>query len=151
MQVRTVLRFMALAASLAAGQQAVAALGAAPIAAEELDARTAASLHVTTMPAYVVRELKNEGGTTIHEFVDRSGKVFAVTWTGRFKPDLNYLLGSFAPRFTTQNAQARSYHRSLVLRDPDLVVESAGHPRAFSGRAYLPQQVPAGLAIDEIK
>jgi hypothetical protein len=31
-----------------------------------------------------------------------------------------------------------------------LVIESAGRMRAFTGRAYLPQAVPAGVIVDEL-
>jgi hypothetical protein len=30
-------------------------------------------------------------------------------------------------------------------------VQSSGHMRAFSGKAYLPDAVPAGVASEEIK
>jgi hypothetical protein len=32
-----------------------------------------------------------------------------------------------------------------------LVVESSGHLRAYSGRAYLPAEIPTGVPITDIR
>ncbi len=36
-------------------------------------------------------------------------------------------------------------HGPVRIEEPTFVVEQSGHPRAFAGRAYVPQLVPAGI------
>src|SRR5450631_4890591 len=82
---------------------------------------------------YTVHEIVLSTGTVIHQYVSTSDNVFAVTWSGPSKPDLRQLLG---PSFETMNArharQAHPGHSTVVQHEPDLVVESGGHPRSFS-------------------
>ena len=39
----------------------------------------------------------------------------------------------------------------LFLGQPDLVVHSFGHARAFHGQAYLPQELPPGVTPQELR
>lgn len=112
-------------------------------------------LHTLTMPnGSVIREYMNDGGT-----------VFAVTWRGPSRPDLRQLLGAAFDTFqeqvtapasddTAASSGAVVHHgrlrRPLVVERSDLVVHSAGHPGAFFGFAYLPQQLPAGFTADAL-
>ena len=43
------------------------------------------------------------------------------------------------------------YRGPLLIQEPGLVVQSGGHMRAYFGRAYIPDQVPQGVNIEEIK
>ena len=65
-------------------------------------------------------------------------------------PDLQKLLGASYQTYTT--AVAAENHpglkRPLRIATSDLVVESDGHMRAYSGRAYLPALIPAGTAAE---
>jgi hypothetical protein len=103
-------------------------------------------------PDYSVHEIVLSTGTVIHQYVSTSDKVFAVTWSGPSKPDLRQLLG---PSFETMNArharQVHMGHSTVVQHEPDLVVESGGHPRSFAGRAYLPGALPSGLVPADIR
>jgi Protein of unknown function (DUF2844) len=74
-----------------------------------------------------------------------------VAWEGPFKPDLQTLLGSYFDRYVQAPRAYRSGHGAAVMSQPDLVVRSMGHIRAFSGHAYLPPQLPAGVAADELQ
>ena len=65
-------------------------------------------------------------------------------------PDLRQALGSYFDRYTSA-AAGQSGHRHAEVRTPDFVVQSNGHMRSFSGRAYLPSFVPQGVALEEIK
>jgi hypothetical protein len=38
-----------------------------------------------------------------------------------------------------------------VIEQPGFVVERSGHQRAFAGRAYVPQLLPAGVLPDVIR
>jgi hypothetical protein len=100
---------------------------------------------------YLVHELQAPTGTTVREYVGADGRVFGIAWQGPFIPNLRQLLGSYFEAYS-QAAQdprtRRPGHGPLLVSLPQLVVESAGHPRAFYGRAYLPSLVPAA-AIEE--
>ncbi|HUL63702.1 MAG TPA: DUF2844 domain-containing protein [Burkholderiaceae bacterium] len=101
--------------------------------------------------AHEVHELTLASGTVVREFVARSGTVFAVAWQGPFKPDLNQLLGAYFPRLVAAGQMRHADHRALAVHAPDLVIESGGRMRAFAGRAYLPEMVPATLSVGEIR
>lgn len=100
---------------------------------------------------YSVQEIKTADGTVVREYVSAEGKVFGVAWNGPIMPDLKQLFGDYFPTFQSE-AQARGSARGpLRINRPDLVIESGGHMRAFSGRAYLPQLLPAGVTAAEIE
>src|SRR5271165_4646765 len=117
-----------------------AALGgdAASVAADEAD------LHGTTTSVlrqpYDVQEITNDAGMRVREYLDRSGKVFAVSWSGPVLPDLQRLLGTHFAQYTAALAALKhpGLHRSVRVSTPELIAESAGHLRAYAGRAYLP-------------
>jgi hypothetical protein len=101
--------------------------------------------------SYTMHEMVLPSGVLIRQYVSASDKVFAITWVGPFMPDLRRLLG---PYFDIMNArtasQPRVGHSVVTQHEPDLVIESGGHPRSFAGRAYLPQAIPAGVDMQEI-
>jgi hypothetical protein len=94
---------------------------------------------------FSVHELTTEIGTLIREYADPSGTVFAVTWQGPAKPDLDVLLGKYFQTFLAAPAQPGTGPK--FINQPELVVFSGGHPRAFAGRAYLPGLIPTGVDI----
>ncbi len=101
--------------------------------------------------SYTVYELSITTGTVVREYLSLDGKVFAVTWKGPLLPDLRQILGSYFKQYSDSASSKHGDHGHLVVRDPDLVVESGGHLRAFFGRAYLPQAIPTGVAVSDIK
>ena len=109
----------------------------------------------TRTELYTVHEIKASEGTVVREYVSSAGKIFAVVWQGPFLPDLRQLLGGYFERFS-QGSQARNNNRPrirgpILIQEPGLVVQSGGHMRAYFGRAYLPDQVPKGVNIEEIR
>lgn len=109
----------------------------------------------TRTELYTIHELKASNGTVVREYVSSKKKVFAVAWQGPFIPDLHQLLGRYSEQFS-QASQARNKSRPRVrgplqIQEPGLVVQSGGHMRAYFGKAYLPDQVPQGVNIEEIK
>lgn len=84
-------------------------------------------------------------GVTVTEYANAQGTVFALTWKGPFKPDLQQLLGSyFAPYLKAANAQTQQLNLSMV-KTGDIVVNVAGRMRGFVGVAWVPTLVPAGF------
>jgi Protein of unknown function (DUF2844) len=109
----------------------------------------------TSAELYTVHEIRASNGTIVREYASSAGKVFAVAWQGPFLPDFSHILGGYSGRFS-QASQARSKNRPrvrgpLVVREPGLVVHSGGRMRAYFGRAYIPDQVPTGMNIEEIR
>jgi hypothetical protein len=44
-----------------------------------------------------------------------------------------------------------SGHHHVQIRESNLVVQAGGHMRAFSGLAYLPQAVPDGVNVGDLR
>lgn len=127
-----------------------AGLGAAPGHFPAQAAATAKSSIVSTGAAsYTLVQHQLDSGTLVQEFVDSSGKVFAVSWSGPFLPDLKELLGPYFDAMAAQGqAQGRAAQRSrLTLRSPEVVIVSSGHMGALEGRAWLPSQLPRGFNV----
>jgi hypothetical protein len=104
------------------------------------------------LPLYDIQEITADTGMRVREYVNRDGIVFAVSWTGPVLPDLQRLLGTHYVEYTTALAALNhpGLHRSLRVALPDLIVESGGHLRAYSGRARLPALVPAGVSAADL-
>ncbi len=132
---------------------AFAELGAKAASIDADVARLNASRHVTVTSQYAVHEMTAANGSVVREYVSPAGTVYAVTWKGQYKPDLRSLMGEANFNAYLQQVSARTRH----IRGPQhvevngLVVEVAGHPRDFHGRAYLAQEIPAGTSAKEIQ
>ena len=111
---------------------------------------------VTTAAAEgtTVHELRLADGSSIREFVNAQGLVYAVAWSTRLKPDFSYLLGTHAAEFeagVAASASAPGLKRSVAVERGDLVVHSGGRMGAFVGKAWLKSQLPAGQASDAVR
>ena len=101
--------------------------------------------------SFRVHEIQLPSGTLLREFVSLDGNVFAVAWNGPFMPNLRQALGRY---FDSYVAAAKLNHvnqKHLQINQPDLVVQSRGHMRAFSGRAYLPTALPSGFNLGDLQ
>lgn len=104
--------------------------------------------------SYTVHEIQAASGTVVREYVSSEGKVFAVAFRGPWLPDLRQLLGSYFDQYSqaVQTQRSMGRRRSPVMIDtPGLSVQIGGHPRSFSGRAYVPEMMPSGVAAEEIQ
>ena len=130
---------------------AQAALGdsVASVAADEVHMK--ATRRIRSTASYQVHEIQLASGTLVREYVSAEGVVFAVAWSGPLQPDLQQLLGSHFADYQAVARTKRARRGPVHVQQPGLVVHSGGHMRAFAGQAYLPQRLPAGVAIDEIK
>jgi len=138
---------------LALSCPALAALGGDVTSVEADQAHMKASLDVKQAEGYEVHALRVPGGTVVSEYVSPAGRVFAVAWHGPFFPEMQQILGSYFQQYSAAlQARKKVYgHHPLNLEQSGLVVQSAGHMRAYMGRAYLPEMLPAGLKAEEIK
>jgi len=119
-----------------------------------------ARLQAAVMPAaagtsdFNVQEMRASSGVTVREYLSPAGKVFAVTWQGPSVPDLKQLLGDYFEPYiaAAQAAQQKRTGRGPVhIETASFVFEQSGHQRAFTGRAYVPQLMPARVAPQSIR
>lgn len=161
--------FIAAALLLAAALPAWAALGGAvssvetdrialrgaPAAGAQAAAKAGAARDAGGTPPsalYTVQAFALPNGTEVREFV-AAGQVFGVAWQGASQPNLRQVFGDRLYEVYLQSLKAQSTpgSRTFVLRQSALVVHSFGLPGNFSGQAYLPQQLPAGVSAAAIK
>ena len=133
---------------------ALAALGGDVSSVQQDKAQMKGTLKTTQATAYTVHEITAPEGTTVREYVSPEGTVFGVAWQGRAIPNLQQILGSYFQKFSeaAQSQKAARRGRGPVLvQQPGLVVESTGRMRAYSGRAFDPEKLPQGVAVDAIR
>lgn len=129
---------------------AAAALGEPADSVQADVARLHASLKVTAHAQYRVHEMQLPSGTLLREFVGADGKVFAVAWNGPTMPNLRQAFGRYFDVYVSAARGRAVNHSQLQVHQDGLVVQSGGHMRAFAGRAYLPQAVPAGVDLGDL-
>jgi hypothetical protein len=113
-----------------------------------------ALMRIVRNNVYALHEIRSASGTMIREYVDPSGAVFAVAWDGPWLPDMRQVLGEHFDHYQavmSARRQARSGRGAIAIDDGGLVIEMSGHPRAFTGRAYLSNRLPAGIQIESIR
>jgi hypothetical protein len=99
-------------------------------------------------------EISLPDGSTLKEYVNAAGVVFAVSWRTRLKPDLHALLGSSYPAPVVGSgapAGVASARMQQVTRQPQLVIHQGGRMNAFAGLAYVPALVPQGFNADAFR
>jgi hypothetical protein len=136
----------------AAAQASAANSGTNTVARQAAQASTAQSSFASS--AYTVRQTTLANGTVVREYVTQAGTVFGVGWTGPQPPDLSALLGSYFPQYVAGVKASRAagvVHGPGVVEQPGLVVHSGGHMGAFSGQAWVPQDLPAGVSASDIQ
>ena len=109
------------------------------------------SIKATDRSNYRVHEIQLPSGTVLREYAALGGNVFAVAWSGPAIPDLRQALGRFFDVYVTAAKAKQGGRRHLQIEQSEFVMQSSGHMRAFSGRAYLPQALPPGTSADEIR
>ena len=167
----------ALVVTLIAARPACAALGGAPMptpagaSATTLSAAAAAaqgnasavatqamqhaaSATPATSAAYTVQQTTLANGTVVREYLSQGGTVFGVAWSGPLPPDLATLLGGYFPQYVAAVKASHAAGRArgpAVVEQSGLIVHAGGHMGAFSGQAWLPQALPAGVRASDIQ
>jgi len=130
---------------------AAAALGEPEASVQTDGALFHGSIKTTEHASYRMHEIQLPSGTTLREFAGSDGKVFAVAWTGPNIPNLRQTFGRYYDTFVAAAKIKHSGHTHLQIQQTGLVVQSIGHMRAFVGRAYLPEAVPSGVDLGELR
>ena len=151
------LKMLAMAAGLAIVTTAMPAWGslggdAASIQADQLHMQGSRTMKAAE--SYTMHEIQAANGTVVREYLSAKGKVFAIAWHGPWIPDMHQLLGIYFDQYAQANqAQrgARMRRGPILINQPGLVVQIGGHPRAFTGRAYVPEMLPSGVGAGNIE
>jgi hypothetical protein len=133
---------------------ALASLGGDVASVHQDLAQMKGSLKTTESTNYTLHEIKSTAGTVVREYVSPAGEVFGVAWQGSAMPNLQQILGSYFQTFSDAAQAQRTARRGrgpLYIQQTGLVVESTGHMRSFSGRAYDPGKLPQGVSANDIR
>jgi hypothetical protein len=93
-------------------------------------------------------ELTLPSGIVVRQYISAAGAVYAVTWRGPHTPDLREILGTYFPQLENRDAYRPLGHHRLWMDGADFAIRSMGHRGSFSGRAWVPSKVPAGINLD---
>ena len=117
--------------------------------------RVAAVRRQQALPAMQVHTLTLHDGSSIRQYTNAAGRVFAVSWNTHFKPRLDQLLGTHFDAYAEAGRQAQRLRAGVVhgarLQSGDLVVESTAHLNGHVGRAWLRSQLPPGTDSDALR
>ncbi|MCX7143547.1 MAG: DUF2844 domain-containing protein [Proteobacteria bacterium] len=130
---------------------AVATLGEDAASVQADQARMEATLEISGTQRFSLYRMRLPAGTVVSEYVSPAGMVFAISWQGPVLPDLQQLLGRHFDQYAVAVRPQEPGPAARSGEASGLVVQSRGHMRAFSGRAYLRQMLPRGVLAEEIQ
>ena len=133
---------------------AFGSLGGALDSVQADQSRMMATIKTTDARAYSIHEITTPAGVVVREYVSASGRVFGVAWQGPFMPDMRLILGVYFQHFSVAAKGQRETHCNrnlLLISEPGIVVESGGHMRSYSGRAYDPGLLPEGVDENDVR
>jgi hypothetical protein len=102
------------------------------------------ALHVTALGQGERHELTLPSGVVVRQYV-AGGTVYAIAWSGPRPPNLRELLGAYFSKL--DGASGGSSHHRMSLKGADFRVETMAHRGSFTGRAWVPSLVPAGVDV----
>ena len=130
---------------------AYAALGDDVSAVEQDRVRMHANLQVMRKSNYDVHELTAPIGSTVRELVGQNHKVFAVTWSGGWRPNLRDVMGAHYDRFIARMRGHRVARGPIRIALPGMVVFMGSYLRTFWGHVYLTDQLPPGFSPEALQ
>jgi hypothetical protein len=149
----------ALVAFATTAPDAFAVLGGAPTfpssasGTQSIQRAASTASGASASASYTVQQTTLPTGTVVREYV-AGGTVFAIAWEGPQLPDLRTLLGTYFPTYVSDLQAQRGGvggHGPAQVEHGGLVVRSGGHMGDFSGHAFLPQSLPAGVTESDIR
>ncbi|HEY2000104.1 DUF2844 domain-containing protein [Paraburkholderia sp.] len=115
----------------------------------------ATSSSSSSSSSYTVQETTFGNGTVVREYLGANGSVFGIAWHGPQMPQLTDLLGTYFPQYLAGVQAVRAArgggHGPVAVEQSGLVVRSGGHMGSFTGQAWLPQALPAGVGGSDIQ
>jgi multidrug efflux pump subunit AcrA (membrane-fusion protein) len=113
--------------------------------------RMQAKLQITNRDSYAIHELQMPTGAKVREFADHGGKVFAVSWSGGWGPNLRDILGVHYEQFIQGSGGRRVTRGPVRIVLPGMVIVMAGHQRNFFGQVCLTDLLPVGLRPEDVR
>jgi hypothetical protein len=98
-----------------------------------------------------MRQSVDANGVTIREYLLPANVVFAVTWQGPIRPNMRALLGSYFTNYVAAGQTGVRGSGPLIEGNDDFRIESAGRLGNFSGMAWLPRLLPAGVRPGDLE
>jgi hypothetical protein len=111
----------------------------------------AATPVVTSTERYELHESRTADGGVIRQYVNAQGSVFAVTWSSRFRPNLEQLLGAHYAEYLSAARGRAANHHVFSVATPGFVLGIVQRPRGSAGTAHLPALLPAGVRPEELR
>ncbi len=150
-RIRAVSATVSASIAMLACAPAMAALGG-DVPSIERDRQAIGGTHAITQTEHYDRhDLETAAGLRVHEFADRSGRVFALSWEGPAQPDLLTLLGSHYSEYTSAlQARRIANHHVFSARSGNLTIQIIRRPRGLSGAASIAALIPAGVDPREL-
>jgi len=132
----------ALSLALLLSAPARAALGDDVSTVAAAQARLHADLTVSHRGSYAIHELAMPSGVRLRHFVGGSGKVFAVSWSGGWRPNLRDVMGAHYDDFIAATRGKPMKRGVARIETRGMVVVMGGPQRASFGHVYLTDLVP---------
>lgn len=111
----------------------------------------AATPVVTSTERYELHESRTADGGVVRQYVNAQGTVFAVTWSARFRPNLQQLLGAHYAEYLSAARGHTTGHHVFSVTTPGFVIGIVQRPRGSAGTAHLPALLPAGMRAEELR
>ncbi len=128
-----------------------AALGDDVTAVAADQARLQATLQVRQNSHFTIHELSAPTGVKVREFANHNGKIFAVSWSGGWRPNLRDIMGAHYEQLIAATRGRRIARGPVRIDLPGMVLVMGGPQRAHFGRVYLTDLLPADVAPEAIQ
>lgn len=102
---------------------------------------------------YTTQVISLPTGTTVREYANAAGQIFAVSWSGPRPPDLSQLFGTYFSEYkaSLQSPAHSDLHRHVAVESADMKYVGGGRMNHMQGTAWLPSAVPAGVTLEDLK
>ncbi len=147
---RALFAVFGLTTALTLAPAAHAALGDDVSAVENDRIVMRATVRVQRYSTHDVHEMATAIGTKVRQYVGKDGKVFAVSWSGGWRPNLRDIMGAYYDRFITNTRGHRRPRGRARIVMPGMVVFVGGYLRMSYGYVYLTDRLPAGFSPRDI-
>lgn len=109
------------------------------------------SQKISPSEKYTVHEYE-KNGNTVREYATTAGVVFAVSWQGISKPDLNALFGSYFSEYKEALDEVPKQYgvKTISMKTAKMVIRRGGRMRDQRGFACIPSLVPEGVKAEEL-
>ncbi|WP_322029135.1 DUF2844 domain-containing protein [Paraburkholderia sp. J76] len=102
---------------------------------------------------YTTQVITLPTGTTVREYANAAGQVFAVTWSGPRPPDLSQLFGTYFSEYkaSLQTPAHSDLHRHVDVESAQMKYVGGGRMNSMRGTAWLPAAVPTGVTPEDLQ